>query len=241
MAGITRFNITDKVSGKGAWRFEDSKKLWPAANSLYREIFAALGMPLLPGEEVIDCTKTEFEAGYDYQLGIDVILRHVVGGESTLQEKFLFTDFNTVTVEHCQDWVTLEKGDFYKLKANYYFVGYDPTGCLQFDPWVLLDWPCLQRVTAEYRIPWHLRGNYKDKARASFMFVKIKELPEEVCVDSSSRKREHRAPAAPPEATATRAPLDAESELEQPELPRRNQRTGDRRRQKVDSRQASMF
>ncbi|GAJ15374.1 unnamed protein product, partial [marine sediment metagenome] len=202
--GITRFNITDKVSGKGAWRFEDSKKLWPAANSLYREIFAALGMPLLPGEEVIDCTKTEFEAGYDYQLGIDVILRHVVGGESTLQEKFLFTDFNTVTVEHCQDWVTLEKGDFYKLKANYYFVGYDPTGCLQFDPWVLLDWPCLQRVTAEYRIPWHLRGNYKDKARASFMFVKIKELPEEVCVDSSSRKREHRAPAAPPEATTTR-------------------------------------
>jgi len=191
MVGITRFNITDRVRGAGAWRFEDSRKHWPAANALYRQIFTGLGMLLMPGEETIDCTLKEFEAGYDYQLGIDVILRPVAGGEGTLQEKFLFTDFNTVTIEHCQDWLTLplEPGDFFKLKANYYFVGYDPTGCLQFDPWVLLDWPRLQRVTAQHRIEWHLRGNYKDKARASFMYVKMDELPEDVCVDSSWKRR----------------------------------------------------
>ncbi|GAJ20241.1 unnamed protein product, partial [marine sediment metagenome] len=91
MVGITRFNITDRVRGKGAWRFEDSRKHWPVANALYRQIFTKLGMPLMPGEETIDCAMKEFEAGYDYQLGIDVILRPVAGGEGTLQEKFLFT------------------------------------------------------------------------------------------------------------------------------------------------------
>jgi len=185
----------------------------------------------MPDEETIDCTQKEFEAGYDSKLGIDVILRPVAGGEGTLQEKFLFTDYNTVTIEHCQDWLTLEKGDFYKLRANYYFVGYDPTGCLQFDPWVLLDWSCLQRVTAQYGIGWHLRGNFKDKARASFMWIFMDELPPEICVDSSIPKLRHRAegkakvsqqpnfdfstPAAPPAATATTAPPESDDELEQ--------------------------
>ena len=188
--GITRFNITDEVKGEGAWRFEESKKRWPVANTLYRQIFTKLGMPLMPDEETIDCTKKEFEAGYDYQLGIDVILRPINGGESTLQEKFLYTHYNTVTIEHCQDWLTLplEPGDWFKLKANYYFVGYDPTGCLQFDPWVFLDWPRLQRATAQGRIKWRLRGDYTDRARASFMYVKIDELPTDVCVDSSPNR-----------------------------------------------------
>jgi len=214
MVGITRFNITDEVKGRGAWRFEEAKKRWPAANALYRKIFAALEMPLLPGEEIIDCTKAEFEAGYDYKLGIDVILRPVAGGESTLQEKFLLTDFNTVTIEHCQDWLKLERGDWFNLKAQYYFVGYDPTGCLQFDPWVLLDWSRLQRVTAQRRIPWRLRGNYKDKAQASFMYVKIDELPADVPVASSNLA--YSLPSQP-QLTATpetTAPLEAGSELE---------------------------
>ncbi len=187
MVGITRFNITDKVKGRGAWRFEESRKRWSAADTLYRQIFAELQMPLMPGEETINCTKKEFEAGYDYQLGIDVILRPVNGGESTMQEKFLFTDFDTVTVEHCQDWLTRESGDFYKLKSQYYFVGYDAEGHLRFDPWILLDWPRLQRATAQYRVPWQLRGGLKDGARASFMYVKFGKLPPEVIVACSNR------------------------------------------------------
>ena len=55
--GITRINITDPVEGRGARRFEDAKKHWPAANALYREIFAKLRMPLMPGEETKDCTR----------------------------------------------------------------------------------------------------------------------------------------------------------------------------------------
>ena len=104
-----------------------------------------------------------------------------------MQEKFLFTGFNTVTIEHCQDWLALEPGDWYKLKAQYYFVGYDATKKLRFDPWVLLDWTRLQRVTAQGRIPWRLRGNRKDGARASFMFIEFDKLPPDVVVASPDR------------------------------------------------------
>lgn len=189
MAGITRFNITDEITGRGKQRFEDSRMYWDAANALYRNIFTKLGMPLLPDNEVISCTKEEFSAGYDYKLGIDVILRPQGQGESTMQEKFLFTIFNTVTVEHCQDWLTLEPGDWYKLKAQYYFVGYDAERQMRFDPWVLIDWVRLQRATAQGRVPWRLRGNLREKvgARASFMYVEFKKVPSEVIVAGSNR------------------------------------------------------
>lgn len=189
MVGITRFNITDKVKGRGASRFAESKEYWPIANALYREILIELGMPLLPGEEVVECTREEFEAGYDYQLGIDVILRPQGQGESTMQEKFLFTAYDTVTVEHCQDWLTLEPGDWFKLKAQYYFVGYDIERCLHFNPWILLDWTRLQRTTAQGRVPWRLRGNLREKvgARASFIYVEFEKVPPEVIVASSNR------------------------------------------------------
>jgi hypothetical protein len=183
--GITRFNITDQVRGRGAWRFIGARKYWPVANALYREIFTELGMPLLPGEETIDCTLAEFEASYDYQLGIDVVLRPQGQGECTLQEKFLFTTFHTVTVEHCQDWLALQPGDWYKLKAQYYFVGYAAKE--QFNPWMLLDWPRLQRATAQGRVQWRLRGNLKDGAQASFMYVTFDRVPAEVIVACSNR------------------------------------------------------
>lgn len=186
-AGITRFHITDKVSGRGAWRFAQAMKYWSVANALYRQVFAELGMPLLPGEEIERCSLAEFQAGYDYQLGIDVILRPLGGNESTLQEKFLFTPFNTVTVEHCQDWLTQEPGDWFKLKAHYYFVGYDTTQCLRLDPWMLLDWSRLQRATSQGRMEWRLRSNEEDGARASFMYVPFDKVPSDVIVAASHR------------------------------------------------------
>lgn len=187
MVGITRFDIKGIYNTAGGQRISHAKAYWGIANALYRDIFAFLGMPLLAGEELIECTKEEFEAGYDYRLGIDVILRPSTLGESTLQEKFLQTDFYTVTVEHCQDWLTLEPGDWYKLKAQYYFVGYDPLNLMKLDPWVLLDWGRLQRATAQNRISWKLRCNDKRKvnAKASFMFTDFKKLPPDVLVASS--------------------------------------------------------
>ena len=189
MVGITRFNIIDIYTNEGGKRIQEAKAYWPVANELYRTIFRELRLPLFPGEEIINCTKDEFNAGYDYQLGIDLILRPYGQGESTMQEKFLFTTYNTVTVEHCQDWMTLEPGDWFKLKAQYYFCGYDEGQCFQLSPWVLLDWVRLQRATAQGRIPWRLRGNLREKvgARASFMFVEFEKVPPEVIVACSNR------------------------------------------------------
>lgn len=188
MVGITRFSIKNNLVGPGAHRFADSKRYWTYANKLYRAIFADSGTPLLLGEEVIECTKEEFEAGYDYQLGIDLILRGSELGEATMQEKFLFTGFNTITIEHCQDWLTLEPGDWFKLKSQYYFVGYDEqqlTGSLT--PWVLCDLARLRRATGQRRIPWKLRGDYTERARASFMYCEFEKLPPDVLAASSER------------------------------------------------------
>lgn len=192
MVGITRFDITDIVNGRGRSRFDASREYWDIANDLYRRVFKEIGMPLFDGDEIIQCTKEEFQAGYDYLLGIDVILRPESMGECTLQEKYLFTRFNTVTVEHCQDWLSLERGDWYSLKAQYYFVGYDYLQIGSFDPWVLLDWGKLQRATAQGRIPWRLNCNDITKvgARASFMNVSFDKLPNDVVVSMSSKQLE---------------------------------------------------
>lgn len=187
MAGITRFDIQGNYDSAGGQRITTARTYWPIANELYRSIYAELKMPLALGDEVIECSKEEFMAGYDYQLGIDLIIRPQNQGECTLQEKFLFTDFYTVTIEHCQDWLTLEPGDWFKLKAQYYFVGYDSLRQLLLKPWVLLDWGRLQRATAQGRIPWRLRSNDREKvgAKASFMYVKMDSLPPDVLVASS--------------------------------------------------------
>lgn len=184
--GITRFKITDILNGRGAHRFSDSEVYWEVANNLYREIFAHQGTPLAPGENIIKCSKDEFTAGYDYQLGIDVILYGDLLGEATLQEKFLFTGFNTLTIEHCQNWLTLEPGDWFKMKAQYYFVGYDKNRqTKRLNPWVLCDLARLHKASGQRRIPWQLKGDWKEGAQASFIYCELAKLPGDVLVSSS--------------------------------------------------------
>ena len=115
--GITRIHILDKPNGTGAWRFVESQKRQTAANRLYRLAFERAQMPLLPGTHYIECSAESFNAGYDRQLGIDVWLRFQHGGRATLQEKFLFTEFRTVTVEYYQNWRTQEPGDWFSMNA----------------------------------------------------------------------------------------------------------------------------
>ena len=178
--GITRIVITDPVHGRGAWRFAESLPLQPIANRLYRETFAGAGLTLLPGEQETRSTGDEFNAGYDKQLGIDVFLRFASGMRATLQEKFLTTGdrFTTVTVEYYQDWRTQEPGDWFALRCDYYFVGYHQRGIHRFDKWILLDWPAIQRATAQGHIPWQERNNMNDNARASFRFVAFDDIPD---------------------------------------------------------------
>jgi hypothetical protein len=188
MAGVTRIDITDTMNGRGAYRFQQSRRMWDAANDLYRKIFNHLNMPLEDGVESLMVSKDQFMAGYDYALGIDVILKFSAGSEMTLQEKFLFTKYKTVTVEYMQDWRTGEQGDWFNMKCQLYFVGYDSVKSGKFTDWVLLDWPRVQMATMQNRINWSERRNQNDGARASFRYADMYSFPPD-CVLLQRKKR----------------------------------------------------
>ncbi|GAG75305.1 unnamed protein product, partial [marine sediment metagenome] len=179
MSGITRINITDTINGSGGWRFRKAKRLHNVANSLYRDIFESIGSPLEDGEEIDNCTLDEFKAGYDYILGIDTILRTKSGQMLTMQEKFLFTHYNTLTVEYMQNPKSGELGDWYKLKCQVYFVGYDYPYCgNRFVSWILLNWPQVVIATEQNKLKWGTQKNTRDGARASFKYVSFSKIPD---------------------------------------------------------------
>ena len=183
MAGIARIIITDQTNGRGTWRFRDSQKLQPSADTLYRQVFATVGMPLAGGVEHIRCTKDEFEAGYDCAFGVDVILTLETGQQMTMQEKFLFTKYNTVTVEFHQDWRAGTQGDWFNLRCQYYFVGYDfPKTCRRFSNWILLDWSAVVKLTGRGAVGWRVRQNTRDGARADFKYATFDAFPSECIV-----------------------------------------------------------
>lgn len=183
MAGIKRFIITDELKGRGAYRFEKSRKLQLVANNLYREIFKRMKADLAEGYEEVRCTKAQFQAGYDYALGIDVILQTHTNQSFTMQEKFLFTTFDTITVEYMQDWKREVPGDWFNMKCQLYFTGYDYRGIGVFDTWCLADWPRIQLATTQKRIPWAIRPNKFDGCRSNFQYVNISALPQDVVID----------------------------------------------------------
>lgn len=187
--GIARIVITDEVRGRGAWRFAQSQKRWTAAIQLYRSIFAQLNLPLLPGDSEIRCTLDEFMAGYDAKLGIDVILTFASGMQSTIQEKFLYTNNTTVTVEYMQDPSKDVHGDWFNMRADYYFVGYDRTNAFAFQDWILLDWPATKRATEQGRIQWIDKQNTRDGAMASFRYISFDDIPSECIVARYSTPR----------------------------------------------------
>lgn len=189
--GITRVTITDSITGVGAWRFKAAAARQPAANVLYRTIFNRLGMPLLPGETLLCTTLDEFESGYDRYLGIDVIFSFASGQEATLQEKFLTWRESTVTVEFMQDHKTGEQGDWFKLKADYYFVGYDRLKANNFQEWIMLNWPLVRQMTNQGLIPWQVKENTRDGARASFKYVHFGQMPDRCIVHGQWNKQEH--------------------------------------------------
>lgn len=184
-SGIQRIDITNKAGGQGAWRFKESQRRWGLAESIYQKSFEAIN-PLLPGIDNLKVTKEEFEAGYDKYFGVDIILNHQSGMTSTLQEKILFTTYQTVTVEYMNDPISGEQGDWFSLRVDYYFVGYDRTKTAEsIQDWILLDWRKVKELTGSGKIDWKEQLNGKDGARASFKWVNFKEIPK-ACIVASS-------------------------------------------------------
>ena len=178
-AGILRIKIDGAIR-----RATEAQKRWPAANRLYRQIFADLGMPLLPGYEEVTCSIDDFKAGYDYILGIDVILTLENEGKLTLQEKFLFTRYRTVTVEYMQNPVAGERGDWFNMKTQLYFVGYDRNGTLDFQEWILLNWPAVKMAN----INWRVRANRFEGAQANFRYARFDDFPNNCIIARSANQ-----------------------------------------------------
>ena len=177
-AGINRINITEQLRGRGAYRFTESRKMQPTADILYRDMFNRIDAPLCPDVAQVNCSLKEFEAGYDHALGIDVVFKFANGTTATLQEKFLTTDWDTLTVEYMQDPDNNIPGDWFNMKCQYYFVGYYDTSHreLGFDRYAMVNWVDLQR----YPLRWHDGRNNREVcgARASFRYVSIYAIPD---------------------------------------------------------------
>ncbi len=175
---IQRIRIIESINGQGGWRFTESMRREPCANFVYQQVFRAIGCTLLNDSiDEVKCTKADKVSGLDLLLGIDVILTFNNRMQSTIQEKFLFVDRQTVTVEYYQNPRIEDEGDWFKLKAQYYFVGYDRTKFEFFQDWILLDWPQVQRETIRGNINWQLRDNRRDNARANFKFTEFSGIP----------------------------------------------------------------
>ena len=116
----------------------------------------------------------------DRKLGVDVVIILENGLRLLGQEKFLsheYASFRSMTVEHYQNWQTQEKGDWFNLACQFYFVGYLTKNETYFDPWIMVDWPAVIVATTRGYIRWHDNQNKNGRARASFKYIIMDELP----------------------------------------------------------------
>lgn len=183
LKGVERIIITGKMDN---WRFIEAKKRHAVAAHLYQRIFEGF---ILPGYREIKVSLDEFKAGYDKFLGIDVFLNFQNGMSLTLQEKFLFTRFKTVTVEYYNDPRKKEKGDWFEMRAQLYFVGYDRIKAYSFQDWILLNWPAVVMETQKRKIAWQILGNKRDSAKANFKYTKFSGFTD-LCIVAQSDKPE---------------------------------------------------
>lgn len=196
--GITRYQINRRVNGAGGYRFDESEKVWPLADQLYRRVFAESEMPLAEGSYVLRGVPNggvDTATLFDRYLGIDVTFRLQNGRKLTLQEKFLTTTYDTVTVEYMNDPSRGIRGDWFNMLAQLLFVGYVNRPAMEWRSWILLDWAAVVRKTEQGEIVWQERANRHDNAKANFLYAPMADFPEE-CVWASSAHLAYRRRAA---------------------------------------------
>jgi len=178
MAGIERIRIKSEWKD---WRTRMSEELGPAADALLFQSLADIGMPLRPGVEIIECTKEDVMGSYDWREGVDCILNFADDTKATMQEKYLTFAVSTATFEEKK--TSGEPGAWYTCTAQYYWVGYarkykdnEPPVC-EFQDWILIDFPQLQRLSKTTELPWKHRQNGKDGRLSTFRYLYFNEIP----------------------------------------------------------------
>lgn len=160
-------------------------KLRPVADAIYRQLFT----------QKVGIARYEKTDDFllDKHFAIDVRLTIPSGQVLTAQEKFLsyeYAKFHTLTVEYEQNQFTHERGDWYKLAPQLYFVGYASQDERSFVPWVLVNWPALVLATNKEQVKWGLRANQNGRAKASFRWIDMYQLPSH-CIIACSWTTKH--------------------------------------------------
>lgn len=107
------------------------------------------------------------------------------------QEKFLsyqYAKFASVTIEYMQNPAVQEHGDWFKLAAQIYLVGYFTEDGTRFSPWIMLDWAQVVIATMRGQIMWHDQENTKSNARASFKWTRMVDIPDACIIVSGGFK-----------------------------------------------------
>jgi hypothetical protein len=177
--GITRINIT---SGWYDWRIKLAEDHRQVANNIYRQVF-----DLAEGETIVDVSKEEALARYDWREGIDIILATQRETRMTLQEKCLTYWRSTITFEETKS--NGEPGAWYYCTAQYYFIGYTrqywdyklrriiDSPIIGFQDYIIIDLPRLHREDEADNIRWRYNRNQHDGRLASFRFIHFNDVP----------------------------------------------------------------
>lgn len=155
------------------WRKRQEIAGRPFADDAYKSLFG-------------DCEIQRFERQDEYLLDkVHAIDGHVIlpttGHIITFQEKFLSHEqskFNSITVEYMQKHeIAKERGDWFKMAVQLYFVAYFNADNSGFCKWVMVDWLQMVMETLKGNIQWKDQINKHDGAQASFKWVNIDLLP----------------------------------------------------------------
>lgn len=152
----------------------------PIAEVIYRQVFG----------DNIEIVRFEHEDNYelDRTFAMDVKIINPTGLILIGQEKFLSNEyirFKTLTIEYMQNPSTQERGDWFKMAVQFYFVGYFNKLQTGFDLWVVADWARVVLETLNENIFWEINSNKNGKARANFKYCIMTSLPDN-CIISSS-------------------------------------------------------
>lgn len=161
------------------WEFQLAMR--PIADELYKQVWG-LNIQILRADD----------EGYGHEdldriLAIDVRLRMPTGISLTGQEKFLrFSPryFNNLTVEYMQNPNKAKEGDWFHFGGQWYFCGIAKEDMTAFYPWVLVDWPKIQKYTEMGYLNWKDYQNM-EHGLSSLRAIKMKDIPPDAIIKSS--------------------------------------------------------
>lgn len=153
-------------------RKQQEMRCRPTADKIYREAF---------GNKIEIIRDSDIVLDRDFAIDVRIKLNN--GMNLLGQEKFLserFASYGTVTIEYYQNSFTKEQGDWFKIGVQIYLVGYEhPSG---FAPFILLDWTKVTMYSNLNLIKWMHNTNQDGHAKASFVYTKMSEIPNDCII-----------------------------------------------------------